>query len=149
MDSLQLGGKRRTAKKSVKKTASKKSAKKSTTKKRGEVGHQQPRQIVEIETERAPVVLQNLAELIAAVERDGREQHAPARGVEQVGEDVAEQPPDLPMQHLCGAEAEQGIDHMARIDDGENVRDDIADANDHHQIWDALIAVFQAALPRL
>ena len=47
------------------------------------------------------------------------------------------------MQHLRGAEAEQGIDHMARVDDREDVRDDIADANDHHQIWDALIAVFQ------
>ncbi len=32
---------------------------------------------------------------------------------------------------------------MARVDDREDVRDDIADANDHHQIWDALIAVFQ------
>ena len=111
---------------------------------RGQIGQQKPGEIIQIEAERAPVALEDLAELIVAEQRyAGQEQIHPGRIV-QIRKDIRKQPPDLPAQNGGTAEAEIAVDDVAGVDAREHIDHQITDGDDEHEVRDALTPVFQA-----
>ena len=86
---------------------------------------------------------QNSSKLIEAEQRHKAEEERPSARIQQIGEHIGNEPPDLPLQDRGAAEAEVAVDKVAGVDQREHIDRQIAYGNDQHQIRDALISVFQ------
>jgi len=83
----------------------------------GQVRQKDTAEIVEVELKRTPVLLQDLAELVVAEQRNRGEQQIDAARIEQVGENIGEQPPHLSFENRAAVKLQPGIDDAAGIDD--------------------------------
>ena len=107
----------------------------------GNVHHQYTAEIITVEPEGAPILLQLPADAVIDEEQQEGEQQVHAAGAGHLGEDVGKEPPDLSVQNGGAVKVQIVVKKIAGVDEREEVDDQIAHSHIEHQIGNALAAV--------
>lgn len=107
---------------------------------RGDVGEDNPRQIVDGKAQRPPLPLQHPADEIVEKQLDGQQQQIAGVG----DKDIGEQAPHLSVEDFGRVPAQKAINHVAGVDIAEQIDNGVANGDKQHQVGDAPAAVLIA-----
>ena len=105
----------------------------------GQIRQQDADQIIEVEAQHTPGLLQHAAAPVIEKQPEG----APdGPGFHHVDQGIAEEPPDLAVEDGVAVEDQQTVEQrVVRLQDVEQVDQDVANGEKEHQIADALVLI--------